>query len=214
MKNSNALRAVVATPFIVAASALAGAHTWDVVEAFSNSDGTVQFIELMEINGGANEIGLANKTVTSTATGNQYVFPANLPPGSTSNAHILLATAAFAALPGAPTPDHIIQANFFSTSAEPFPGIEYWVYDDFFFAAGDLPTNGRDSLNKQGLNYVVLPNSPTNFDGESGNVDACPWDLDGDGTTGVADFLDLLADWGNPYGVSDFLDLLAAWGSC
>ena len=74
-----------------------------------------------------------------------------------------------------------------------------------------LPTNGKDSLNRAG---VPGPNSPTNFAGESGNVDACPWDLDGDGTTGINDFLSLLADWGNPYGISDFLALLAAWGSC
>ncbi len=201
-------------PFAIVAPVLAGSHTWDIVEAFSNGDGTIQFIELMEINGGANEIGLANKTVTSTATGNQYVFPANLPPNSTNNASILLATAAFAALPGAPIPDHIIPANFFSNSAEPFPGIEFHVYDDFIFAVGDLPTNGRDSLNKQGLNYVVLPNSPTNFAGVSGNVDACPWDLNRDGEVGIVDFLDLLGNWNNPYGIVDFLDLLAAWGSC
>jgi len=201
-------------PFATVAPVLAGSHTWDVVEAFSNGNGTVQFVELMETGGGANEINIGGLAVTSAATGNAFVFPANLPAGTTSNAHILLATAAFAALPGAPVPDHIIPANFFSNSAEPAPGIEFYVYDDFFFAAGDLPTNGRDSLNKQGLNYVVLPNSPTNFAGVSGNVDACPWDLDRDGEVGIVDFLDLLGNWNNPYGIVDFLDLLAAWGSC
>ena len=55
---------------------------------------------------------------------------------------------------------------------------------------------------------------------------ACPVDIDGDGTVGINDFLNLLAAWGpNPghpagidgdgtVGINDFLDLLAAWGPC
>ncbi|MHC4272947.1 MAG: SBBP repeat-containing protein [Planctomycetota bacterium] len=54
----------------------------------------------------------------------------------------------------------------------------------------------------------------------------CETDLDGDGSTGVADFLALLASWGScsacaadmdtdgQVGISDFLALLAAWGPC
>ncbi len=201
-------------PLVVVAPVFAGSHTWDVVEAFSNGDGTIQFVE-MKCQGGANEINLNGKAVTSFAAGNAYFFTENLPVNSTTDANILLATAAFAALPGAPTPDHIIPANFFSNSAEPAPGIEFHTYDDFFFALSELPTNGKDSLNKLGVNnYVVLPNSPTNFGGDSGNVDACPWDLDGDGDVGIVDFLDLLANWDNPYGIVDFLALLADWGPC
>ena len=213
MKNSNALRAVVATPFIVAASALAGAHTWDVVEAFSNSDGTVQFIELREQNGGANEVNLNGLLVKSAATGNQIAL-SGLAPGSSANKSILLGTAAYAALPGAVPPDHIIPANFFSTVAEPAPGIEYHVYDDFVFGIGELPLNGKDSLNRVGANIDPGHNSPKNFAGQVGRIDACPWDLDADGDTGITDFLNLLANWGNPYGIEDFLDLLAAWGPC
>ncbi|MHC4209862.1 MAG: M14 family zinc carboxypeptidase [Planctomycetota bacterium] len=54
---------------------------------------------------------------------------------------------------------------------------------------------------------------------------ACPADVDGDGSVGVTDFLQLLAAWGNTSGpedingdgsvdVLDFLALLAAWGPC
>ncbi len=214
MKHSKPLGAVVATPLFVAASAWAGAHTWNVVEVFSNGDGTIQFVELMEPGGAINEFNIGGLAVSSNATGNQFFFPANLPAGSTANASILLGTAAYAALPGAPAPDHIIPANFFSNESEPFPGIEYHVYDDFIFGVGMLPLNGKDSLHKVGINYVAGPNTPTNFAGESGNVDACPWDLDGDGEVGITDFLDLLGNWDNPYGINDFLDLLGAWGSC
>jgi hypothetical protein len=54
----------------------------------------------------------------------------------------------------------------------------------------------------------------------------CPWDLDGDATVGIADFLGLLKQWGtSPPGppdfdgggtvdVGDFLILLSRWGPC
>ena len=54
----------------------------------------------------------------------------------------------------------------------------------------------------------------------------CPADLDGDGTVGITDFLQLLSAWGpNPghpadldgdgtVGITDFLQLLASWGPC
>ena len=54
----------------------------------------------------------------------------------------------------------------------------------------------------------------------------CPWDLDGSGGVGIADFLALLAAWGTDpggppdfdgdgnVGIQDFLALLAAWGPC
>ena len=214
-KKSIALVTIV-FPFAVAAPVMAGAHTWKVVELFSNGDGTIQYVEIQECCGLPNEIGIGAGWIRSNANGNQYNFPGNLPAGTTANAHILLATAAFAALPGAPTPDHIIPANFFNTSAEPFPGVEYYVYNDFIFSAGMLPLNDKDSLNHPvgGGAYTVGANSPTNFHGVSGNVDACPWDLDGDGVVGIVDFLDLLGNWNNPYTIIDFLDLLATWGPC
>ncbi len=45
-------------------------------------------------------------------------------------------------------------------------------------------------------------------------ADACPLDLDGDGTVGISDLLALLAGWGSPWTIGDLLDLLAAWGPC
>ena len=57
-------------------------------------------------------------------------------------------------------------------------------------------------------------------------IPVCPGDIDGDGTVGITDFLDLLAAWGpNPghladldfdgtVGILDFLILLANWGPC
>ena len=54
----------------------------------------------------------------------------------------------------------------------------------------------------------------------------CAADLDGDGTVGITDFLELLAQWGTTpggppnfdgdgtVGITDFLELLAQWGPC
>ena len=85
-------------------------------------------------------------------------------------------------------------------------------------------------------NYNLLPDACDITSGFSRDVNgngtpdecesSCPGDIDGDGTVGINDFLDLLAAWGpNPghpadldgdgvVGINDFLDLLAAWGPC
>ena len=85
-------------------------------------------------------------------------------------------------------------------------------------------------------NYNLLPDSCDIASGFSSDVNGngtpdecesgCPGDVDGDGTVGINDFLDLLAAWGpNPghpadldddgfVGINDFLALLAAWGPC
>ena len=92
------------------APVLAGGHTWRINEVFSNACGTVQFIELAECCGGAGETATSGHAVTSNT--NSFNIPANRT-GSTSFKKILLATDAFAALPGAPTRDYAIPANFF-----------------------------------------------------------------------------------------------------
>ncbi len=178
-------------------SAMAGSHSWRINEIFSNADGTIQFIEMKECCGFDNEIGLANKWVSSKATGNMFIFPANLVP-PTGDRYLLLATAAFAALPGAPTPDYIIPAGFFAIEGD---SIEYWFYSaaTLTFGPGELPTDCINSLNDGGDDpNFTGPNSPTNYNDETGSIDACPCpaDLDGSGDVGVSDFLELLGSWG------------------
>ena len=152
--------------------AAAGAHTWDVFEVFSNAEGTIQFIEIREMNGTSAERGIGNSFITSN--GNLFDIPANLT-GDTSNMHVLFATAGFAtlfaALPGSPAPDHIIPDNFFSTTADT---ISYTPYDTTFsFTAGQLPTDGVLSLNDGAPNFQDV-NSPRNYAGDTGSVDASP----------------------------------------
>ncbi len=105
---------------------------------------------------------------------NSFTFPSNVV-GSTSGKHILLATRAFATLPGAPTPDHTIVDRFFSTTADV---IAFSAYDTLIFSDGQLPLDGTTSLNKDpndGLDRTFTArNSPTNYAGQTGSVSAVP----------------------------------------
>ena len=211
--------------------AMAGGHTWDVREVFSNADGTIQYIELREMGGGDGETNLNGKKVTSQATGNEFAFPGNAA-APTGNKAILLATAGFAALPGAPTPDHIIVDNFFD--AVNGDTLRFHTHDTWVIGAGTVPLDCVNSLHDgsgAGLN------SPENYAGVTGSVDCtpppdCPADLTDsaggppDGQIDVFDLLALLANWNtnglgadiapptNIVDVFDLLDLLAAWNMC
>lgn len=143
----------------------AGAHTWDVNEMFSNADGTIQFIELREAGGGTGEIGVGGHLLTSN-TGSFLIT--NNVASPTSFKHILFGTAAFAALPGAPTVDYTIPANFFSINGDT---ITYNPYDSRTFGPGALPTDGVRSLNNDLTTGI---NSPTNYAGQTGSVNAAP----------------------------------------
>jgi len=152
-----------------ATDAQAGSHLWRFNEIFSNADGTIQFIELHECCGSNAEVNLAGKWVLSDATGHQFFFPENLTP-PTANKHLLLATAGFAALPGAPTPDYIIIDSFLTLGADT---LRYWSYSaaTMPYADGDLPSDGTMSLAVDG---TVAVNSPTNYAGQTGSVNAGP----------------------------------------
>lgn len=145
--------------------AMAGSHTWDFTEVFSNADGTIQFIELRECCGGAGETGLPGHNLSSNL--HSFIIPGPALIAPTSNKHFLLATQGFADLPGAPTPDRIIPAGsvpFFSTAGD---SLTYAPWDTWNF--GVVPTDGINSLKRNG---TVSPNDPTNYAGATGSVDA------------------------------------------
>jgi hypothetical protein len=218
---------------LASSTAFAGSHLWRINELYSNADGTIQFIEMKECCGAANERFIANRWVSSATTGNQFVFPENLPPDSTANKHLLLATAGFAAQPGAPTPDYIIADGFIDLDHDT---IQYWTYTaaQLTFTSGELPLDGVNSLvctfnDASGcVTYEPQVNSPTNFQNESGSivVPCTAADLDLSGGVEIGDLLELLANWGpcvgcdadltgdDEVGIEDLLDLLASWGPC
>lgn len=150
-----------------ASAASAGIHTWDVNEVFSNADGSIQFVELWESEAGSGEINVGNGSISSNTQ--NFAFGQGQVVGPTTNKYYLLATAGFAALPGAPAPDAIIPAGslpFFNTAGDT---VSFAVYDDWTF--GTVPTNGTDALDRVS---GVGPNSPTNYAGVTGSVNASP----------------------------------------
>src|SRR5438552_1105626 len=169
--------------------AMAGSHTWRVVELFSNADGSVQFIEMTECCGGQFEVGINGHLMTSSATGHSFTIPgASLTP-PTSFKRVLLATPAFAALPGAPTPNYTIPAGFFATTGD---SVSYTPWDTFTFGAGALPTDGIHSLNRDFNTNIqtVACNTPTNYAGQTATVNvgcSLPGDVDGSGTVDGSD---------------------------
>jgi hypothetical protein len=157
--------------------ARAGSHLWRFAEAFSNADGTIQFIELHESSGVDNgEIFVPGHAIASTTK--NYTIPAPNLPATTANKRLLFATPAFAALPGAPTPDYTFPAGsvpFFSIVSDT---LACTGWPSMIIGAGQLPTDGIHSLvcanenSCSGANIVVAINSPTNFAGQTGSVNA------------------------------------------
>jgi len=152
---------------LVPIAAAAGIHTWDVREVFSNADGTIQYVELWEADGGAGETGVGNGTVSSNTRNLPIANGPVAPP--TTNKSYLLATAAFAALSGAPTPDKIIPAGsvpFFNTAGDTvsFVGFDAWTF-------GAVPTDGINSRDRMS---GIGTNTPKNYAGTQGQVNAAP----------------------------------------
>jgi hypothetical protein len=154
-------------------AALAGSHLWRINELFSSADGSIQFIELYECCGAERETNMGGLRVTCDVTGKVFSFPEDLE-GNTANRYLLLATAGFADLPGAPEPDYTIPDSFFSLESEFIWYSPSRTYDSFEYDVGDLPVNGVNSVHVTDYvtdEFTIGVNSPTNYLGESGSVD-------------------------------------------
>jgi hypothetical protein len=180
------LLALAVIAVLGAAPASAKSHLWKFTEVFSNADGSVQFIEMFVFDpAGTAETQLKNFPLSSNA--NVYVFPNNLPNQNTFERWILIATPAFAALPGAPVPDYIIPANFFDPAGDE---LRYRTMLDILpLPPGALPVDGLHSRMRDGTTEL---NSPTNFAGVEGSIDVsveCSDGVDNDGD-GYTDYPD------------------------
>jgi len=154
---------------------IAGAHTWVVNEVFSNADGTIQFVEILESAGGSGEIGIGGAFIVSNTR--SYDIPSNVASPTTSKT-VLFGTPAFCALfnqlPGSPTCDFIFpvaQVPFLSTTADNLRYSPYQGATGLAFTAGQLPTDGVNSRTRTG---TTGPNTPKNYAGLGGTVNANP----------------------------------------
>lgn len=151
---------------------LAGEHTWDVWEVFSNADGSVQFIELRETQNGGTEFGVNGNIVRVLPSNKTFQIPGPALTGDTTAKSFLMATAAFAALPGAPVPDRTIPAGFIVQATDTSAAFEPW--DTATWTAGTLPTNGILSLQRTAAGSALVSgaNTPTNYAGDTATIDA------------------------------------------
>ena len=147
--------------------AIPASHQWRFNEVFSSSDGTIQFIEMKESAGFPTEHELQDKWVEAVGLGTKFIFRRDLT-GDTAGKHLLLATQAFADLPGMPAPDFIIPEGFLPLTGET---LEYWTYTNATWSYTSLPIDGFSSINPDGSTGV---NSPTNYAGASGSLDLTP----------------------------------------
>ena len=151
----------------VASPAIAGIHTWDVAEVFSNADGTIQFVELVDNGTTGGEINVGNASITSSLGTVTWANGTVTPP--TNGRRYLIATPAFAALPGAPTPDVVVPpANvpMFDIAGDT---VSFGSVDSMTFPA--VPTDGLQSIDDA---TGVGQNSPENYAGQTGSVNANP----------------------------------------
>jgi PEP-CTERM motif-containing protein len=160
--------------------ASAFAHLWDFVEIFSNADGSVQFVEMSTAAAGETVLtAVVIRSLTSfQGSEPDFHFPRNLT-GSTANRRLLLATQGFAASPGAVAPDFILPDDFFAIGGDTLTlrsaAQLATVFDTLAFGPSlgrTLPSDGFLSLQRVGsgasLRFEALPNTPTNFAGQTG----------------------------------------------
>ena len=167
------MKTLLATVFgiiLATTSAQASFHLWQITQLYSDPTGTVQFIELTNGNFDGENL-LMGHTITSNS--HSYTFPNDLP-FNTANHHFLIATPGYVAITGAPVPDYVLPTNnWFSVTSDT---INYAGVNMLSFTAGQLPTDGVNSLNRAYNSAIlfVAENSPTNFAGATGSVSPPP----------------------------------------
>ncbi|MEM7363664.1 MAG: CFI-box-CTERM domain-containing protein [Pseudomonadota bacterium] len=138
------------------ATVSASHHSWVTTEAFSNADGTLQFIEMSS--NVANDFNLnccsAFSDNLDAGTSQEFVFPNN--PTASQDRTILLATPGFEAAFGI-TPDYLIPEGFLHTGSGQFDYNAPLTWTS-------LPTDGFQSFNVGG---IVAAATPTNFNGDT-----------------------------------------------
>jgi len=202
-RRATIIRAVAAVAVCLAAKCSV-AGPWNFTEFFSNSDGSVQFIEVTCTNVN-NQQDIATGTITSLITGKVYTIPAALPSSATANRSFLIATDDFESLPGAILPDYPtfpgLPANFFDPNGDAITisHVTHGIMDQRAFFT--VPTDGVHSLDLK-ANAVGI-NTPTNFAGEVGSVNLAPLmgDYNGNGAVDAADYV----VWRRHLGTTDSL---------
>ena len=164
---------------LIAAPSQAAYHLWNIRELYTDTSGSLQFIELFDSFGGqqffgGQQIRISNVGNTITHT---FTIPNSFSPDSFNHA-LLFGTAGLHAA-GGPTPDFIIPNGFLFQAGGNF---SYFALGGGAYTA--LPTDGVMSRTWGDGN---APNSPQNFAGQTGFVvvpEPTTWGLLGMGALG------------------------------
>lgn len=171
------LTALVLLVLWIASPALAGHHQWFISEIYSNADGTIQFVELKGTANNEQFMSGFNVTTLGPEGSTPSSAPlSNLSSNQTNGAYALLGTAGYATLAaqqGAPAPDFTLPDNFLELTGDRvrYAGIPA---TDRAYGSGVLPTGGINSLDYETGTPGSTPNTPRNFAGASGSIDASP----------------------------------------
>jgi len=157
LKPLNSISIVIISLFTFA-NANASFHLFDISEVYSNTDGTVQYIELFSSSSGQQFIN--NHSISSNA--NNFLFTSNLPSDSAGK-FFLVGTAGVAAATGV-TPDYIVSDNFFNTTTDT---LNFASVDSV--SISNLPTDGVTALHTLGAN-TQNAGTPTNFSGNTATL--------------------------------------------
>ena len=151
------------------APARAEFHLFRIDQVFSNADGTIQYVVMLESTGSNGEGFWRNKTLETTDLAGmkrEISFPSDLPSQVTASRKVLIATSGFAAL-NLVTPDFTIPSGFIPVGGGKLDyasGIDQITF-------GALPTDGATAINRNG---TPVPAMPTNFAGVSAPVNLAP----------------------------------------
>jgi len=168
--------AVLVTP------AKAAFHKFRIDQVYSNADGSVQYIVMLESTGSNLEnlwsTGASLRATPTGGTARSMPFTTNLPSTETASHSVLIATPGFAAL-NLVTPDYMIPAGFIPVGGGT---LNYSNVDQIALPA--LPTDGATAVDRNGSS---VPATPKNFNGDMKplmpSAPAGP-DLDQHGLTG------------------------------
>jgi len=166
---------LIAVPVLVLVLSLAGRaqaafHLWNITQVYSNSSGTLQFIEMFDSAGFQQFVNGQSITVSNSDNSLQHTFTVPITPDySATNSlnHALLFGTAGLQAAGGPMPDFIIPNGFLFTGGG---SIDFFGFsgstNDLTYPA--LPTDGIHALTYN--NGPVVINSPQNFTGQTGQV--------------------------------------------
>lgn len=154
---------------LVAAPSAAHAsfHLWDVAEVFSDSTGTIQYIELFSPSDSQQFVNGATITASSDGVVQTFTFPGNSPAG-TANKRLLIGTTGYSAVCGSAPVDFVLPNAFFDPAATTLI-IDFGGGADIVtITTPKVPVDGSRAWSEG----VVVASSPTNFAGTFDCVNA------------------------------------------